>query len=685
VAVLRSLLPPQRVAQRLILLLVGYVIIPGVVLTWYGVRAVAQEEGIREAALRQSADDLAAFLGDDLDEHMESLSQRLTAAFAAGAPEWDRDPAVAAGRLLAAEPRVHAVLLLDREGRIQWPPRPPRDEPEALLSGRLVADCSTEESDRAFDAALGTLGDDGAVARSLLQRAACTEALTRWDVALSAWEGAERGAGPGADQRMARARLGQVRVLLALLRVPEAAGRAVRLLDWLVATPWTWGGTVEAGVARELLDLTEDGVLRDQIPPSELAAWERLRMALRQRVERQTDEAALLLQLPAVVVGRPNLGSLRLVAVQAGDRAQLVAIGPLRVGGVDRLGLIHLDDRGLRADLSAKIAAAQRANPNLGVRLASKRDLAVAGAGFRVSRPLEPWLTGEWIVVSRIAEPQAEAAERRSRFLRTSAILGTFVLICVGLLIIARAVGREVEVARLKSDFVSSVSHELRTPLTTIRIMAEMLSLGAVPSGEKQQEYFRNIVSEAERLTRLINNVLDFARIEEGRKKFQLGMGDLADTIFEVQRITGDYVRSEGFTLQTDVAPDLPATAFDRDAIIQALINLMSNAVKYSKDDKRVEMGAQNEGDEIVLWVRDHGPGIDRGDLPHLFEKFWRGGDTLTREVGGTGLGLSIVEHIVQAHGGRVTVDTALGRGSTFRLHLPVRSVPDSRPTERRR
>jgi signal transduction histidine kinase len=261
-------------------------------------------------------------------------------------------------------------------------------------------------------------------------------------------------------------------------------------------------------------------------------------------------------------------------------------------------------------------------------------------------------------------------------------IFALLVIILVGIVVIGRAVAREVEIARLKSDFVSSVSHELRTPLTTIRIMAEMLALGAVPSG-KQSEYHRNIVSEAERLTRLINNVLDFARIEEGRKKFQFGMGDLGDAIYEVEKITGDYVRKEGFTMATAVEEGLPPTAFDRDAIIQALINLMSNAVKYSRDDKHIEMGARVEGERIIMWVQDRGPGINPKEIPHLFEKFYRGGDHMTREVGGTGLGLSIVQHIVAAHGGSVVVKSRLGEGSRFEIALPIRQVDVE--TKRRR
>jgi len=284
---------------------------------------------------------------------------------------------------------------------------------------------------------------------------------------------------------------------------------------------------------------------------------------------------------------------------------------------------------------------------------------------------MAPWLPGATLRTSQSAVDSADS-RRSKRFLHRGVIIVMLGIVLVGLVLIIRAVSREVEVARLKSDFLSSVSHELRTPLTTIRIMAEMLSMGAVASDEKRSEYHKNIVSEADRLTRLINNVLDFARIEDGRKKFEFGYGDIADTLYEVERITGDYARKEGFTLNTVVDDALPPICFDRDAMIQALINLVSNAVKYSREEKFVELGAAGGKDSITIWVEDHGPGIEAVEIPHLFDRFYRGGDHMTRKAGGTGLGLSIVRHIISAHGGRVRVDSVVGRGSRFEIILPL-------------
>jgi signal transduction histidine kinase len=298
-------------------------------------------------------------------------------------------------------------------------------------------------------------------------------------------------------------------------------------------------------------------------------------------------------------------------------------------------------------------------------------------------REMTPWLPGATLRVSQSADLRASDRSVQ-RLLHRGIIAAMLTVILIGLVLITRAVAREVEVARLKTDFLSSVSHELRTPLTTIRIMAEMLSMGAVPSDEKRAEYHKNIVSEADRLTRLINNVLDFARIEDGRKKFEFGFGDIADTLYEVERITGDYARKEGFTLTTVLDEALPPICFDRDAMIQALINLVSNAVKYSHDEKYIEIGATTSKDSIIIWVEDHGPGIEASEIPHLFERFYRGGDHMTREAGGTGLGLSIVQHIVAAHGGRVGVDSKVGRGSRFEIILPLDGPTEGTGSETR-
>lgn len=332
---------------------------------------------------------------------------------------------------------------------------------------------------------------------------------------------------------------------------------------------------------------------------------------------------------------------------------------------------VLLDPLALASAFDDLTALAERINPDFSFTSVSAGATPGPSGDLYYNLDMAPWLPGATLRTSQ--NGVVSAGERRGRvFLHRGVIIAMLGVVLLGLGLITRTVSREVEVARLKSDFLSSVSHELRTPLTTIRIMAEMLSMGAVASDEKRAEYYKNIVSEADRLTRLINNVLDFARIEDGRKKFEFGYGDIADTLYEVERITGDYARKEGFTLKTVVDDALPPICFDRDAMIQALINLVSNAVKYSREKKFVELGATAASDSITIWVEDHGPGIEAAEIPHLFDRFYRGGDHMTRKAGGTGLGLSIVRHIISAHGGQVRVDSVVGRGSRFEIILPL-------------
>jgi signal transduction histidine kinase len=333
--------------------------------------------------------------------------------------------------------------------------------------------------------------------------------------------------------------------------------------------------------------------------------------------------------------------------------------------------------------LEEALELARRMHPEYTFAAVEEESHASLSEPIKITRNLAPWLPQTNLVVTPSYE-FLRTDRQQGRLLRLLLIGLLSIVILIGIALISRVVSKEVEVARLKSDFLSSVSHELRTPLTTIRIMAEMLSMGAVASDEKRAEYHKNIVSESDRLTRLINNVLDFARIEDGRKKFEFGFGDIADTLFEVERITGDYARKEGFTLNMTVDETLPPVSFDRDAMIQALINLVSNAVKYSRDEKYIELGASAGGEEVTIWVKDHGPGIEASEIPHLFERFYRGGDHMTREAGGTGLGLSIVQHIISAHGGRVRVESKVGHGSRFEIILPLDGPEDGTVAESR-
>jgi signal transduction histidine kinase len=235
-----------------------------------------------------------------------------------------------------------------------------------------------------------------------------------------------------------------------------------------------------------------------------------------------------------------------------------------------------------------------------------------------------------------------------------------------------RNVSREIALARLKSDFVANVSHELRTPLSLIRLYAETLEMGRLTNPDKPQQYYRIIREESERLTALINNILDFSRIEAGRKEYDFRETDLARLVRETLDAYRYQIEQNGFTFQEQIEDNLPPVRVDREAIARSLLNLVNNAVKYSPQEKFLSVRLFRSGDDIKLQVADHGMGIPIREQSKIFEKFYRVGDPLVHNTKGSGLGLSLVRHIVQAHGGEVSVESAPGKGSTFTIALPL-------------
>jgi len=258
-------------------------------------------------------------------------------------------------------------------------------------------------------------------------------------------------------------------------------------------------------------------------------------------------------------------------------------------------------------------------------------------------------------------------------FVRTSfLILGALSLLLAGGIILTyRNVTKEMALARLKSDFVSNVSHELRTPLSLIRLYAETLEMGRLTTPQKYQEYYQIIRKESERLTALINNILDFSRIEAGRKEYDFRETDMRELVRNTLDSYRYQIEQSGFTFEEKIA-DVPPLRVDREAMARSLLNLVNNALKYSQDQKFIGVSLYRKNGSVNLEVVDHGIGIPEPEQQKIFEKFYRVGDPLVHNTKGSGLGLSLVRHIVQAHGGHVLVDSVPGRGSKFTISLPV-------------
>jgi signal transduction histidine kinase len=242
-----------------------------------------------------------------------------------------------------------------------------------------------------------------------------------------------------------------------------------------------------------------------------------------------------------------------------------------------------------------------------------------------------------------------------------------------GLYLVYNNVRREARLSRLKSDFVANVSHELKTPLALIRLFAETLELGRVPTEDKAKQYYRVINKESQRLTQLINNILDFSRIEAGGKEYRFALVDIGRIVHDVIEAYRFHIEQQGFALEVHVEPELPQVEGDEEALSQAVLNLLNNAVKYSRDDKHLRLEVRRDGQRVLVSVTDRGIGVGKDEQKKIFDKFYRGEDSLVHETKGSGLGLSLVKHILDAHGGSVEVESAPGRGSTFTLALPLK------------
>jgi signal transduction histidine kinase len=259
------------------------------------------------------------------------------------------------------------------------------------------------------------------------------------------------------------------------------------------------------------------------------------------------------------------------------------------------------------------------------------------------------------------------------------ALYGSVLFLLLGAAAVAgylllRDVHRETETALMRSHFVASVSHELKTPLTSIRAHAETLLLGRARGAEATADYLRSIVSESERLARLVDSVLEFSRIEQGRRSYHLETTSLDDVVSSAAQTMEYPLAQLGFTLSVSSDGSAPTLLADPAALRQAILNLIGNAMKYSGEARRIEIRSGTRGGEAFVDVIDHGIGIAQDDQSRIFERFHRVHSPETAGIAGTGLGLPLALHVVEAHRGRIAVTSQPGQGSTFSVRIPLQA-----------
>ncbi len=254
---------------------------------------------------------------------------------------------------------------------------------------------------------------------------------------------------------------------------------------------------------------------------------------------------------------------------------------------------------------------------------------------------------------------------------RDLVIWSTVLLMAIGAVLTLSTAVRGIRLAQLQSDFVSTVSHELRTPLTSIAMFVEMLQLERYDDDVEKEEYFSIIQRETERLKRLIERVLNFSKLEKGTKRFEFRPEDIGEVVLDAVTTFREQHRGTAYDLELTILQNLSPVLLDRDSIGEVILNLLSNALKYSGDDPKIQLYIRERRTQVLVEVEDNGIGIRRRDRKRIFYKFYRADNSLAREVDGTGIGLAISKSIAVAHRGDLSVTSRVGRGSRFTLSLP--------------
>jgi signal transduction histidine kinase len=339
---------------------------------------------------------------------------------------------------------------------------------------------------------------------------------------------------------------------------------------------------------------------------------------------------------------------------------------------------VLLNERFVRDDLIGGSIRAVSANhtPEIAITISGDNERvlysnATAQDGYLLEsnfdRPLSNWRAGIGLKNTNL-----EALARDSFLHSAGATFLVLVVLLFGMALTIRATDREARLAQAKSNFVANVSHELKTPLSLLSLFSEILELGRVKNEEKKLEYYRIIRHESLRLNKMIDNILDFSKIEAGRKTYNFADGDMAEVIENVLSSYRYQIINSGFDVKTNIPACLPPVLIDHDAMAQAISNLLDNAIKYSGDVKQLSITTQTIRSQLSVEIVDQGIGIPRAEQAKIFEKFYRVGNGLVHDVKGSGLGLSLVKHIIEAHKGTISVESDVGKGSRFRILLPL-------------
>lgn len=450
--------------------------------------------------------------------------------------------------------------------------------------------------------------------------------------------------------------------LVAAERDPELGyGALTDLVDKLLAAKWTIGRPGEAAVARlALAKLERTGADPDWLGRSRTRLDERKNQLY--WAERLSSGLALLIE-DRSTGQRSDPGEFRYT-----EQREAGALWAT-VWWNDDLYAFAFDHVALVRDL----AEAARHADSLDADVRAMLLTTTPPQHTIVARTLQPWFPTLTVAVGPIDPEGLVATKQRKRVARIVIVLIAVGMSIVGVVLAARLLNRELESAKMKADFAANVSHELRSPITQIRLKGEALQLGLIYDDTDRQAHYDAIVHESERLSRLVDNVLDFSSIERGAKRYTFRPEDLGEIVQNSVESARNTLESRGLDIELDVPDDLPVIWVDREAVSQVITNLLSNAAKYGAEGGWVGIRARRSGDHHVkLAISDKGIGIPAEEQARIFDRFYRSADPKVRRFRGTGIGLTIVRYIVEEHGGEIRVDSTPGNGTTFFITFPL-------------
>lgn len=712
---------------RLMLIFIGLVFVPILFLGYFSWHAIQNEKQLSAERLSQSYRQFAKLAGKEIDADLSKVAKKWTAAV--DTLQRDSYPALrveVVAKLERQEPLISAAFLLSAPGNVVYPegrditapmqrPRPFRNS-SYVLENKIFEQLKSEGEELEYHAY--RLDEALAKYRRIQGRVTNPQLLAmaesyvgrvlkkqgEWREALSAFEGLLSTYPDARDNNNMYLRfLAQYQIAVCLESLSQDEKAVQQLLGLnrdLLARSDAINATQYSFFLENLQNLAKRLLVSPDLLPAVARKYQQQFEALGEQSKKRLSQKYFLQllnrKLGKMVLARKfNKRKAYYVSDRADDQPYLLIYRPLP----DRQGIYTEGMLGLQIDLQrlgdrlfpgildqlkfsdqVDLAILDEKNEYLfGTASARKEPIAKQG----IAPPFDFWQ-----IAITLNDEEAGLQLDAGAIWRAWLTVALLVSILIGVFVFVRKARRESRLSMLKSDFVSSVSHELRTPLTSISMMAELLEMqlagkpatGVSKQSGKSRQYLKIIRRECNRLSRLIQNVLDFSRMEKGLNEYRCEAHELGKVLHRAIETSLPYIQGQGFELTTDIPAELPLVLVDSDAISQLLLNLFSNAVKYSDDSKEILIRARSLGKEVAIDVVDKGIGLAASEIPKIFGEFYRVDQRLNaRNQGGLGLGLTLVRDIVTAHKGEIKVESVPDEGSTFTILLPIYSGRNGR------